>query len=79
MQNEELNMKIELRKYTPTKSGNNMITDVVELVPTERGTKIAFNFCLVEWAEWKYCEISKDIYDVANSYIAEGYKLYHIE
>lgn len=72
-------MKIELRKYTPTKSGNTMITDVVELVPTERGTKIEYNFCLVEWQNGKYCESSKDIYDVANSYIAEGYKLYHIE
>lgn len=73
-------MKIELRKYSSSKSGNNMITDVVELVPTEKGTKIVFiNFCLIEYDKLPYCEISKNIYDVANSYIAEGYKLYHDE
>ena len=71
--------RIELRKNNITNYGD-IITDVAVLEPTEKGTTNATTGSLIEWGEeWNDHEIKLDIYDVANCFIAAGYKLYYVE
>ena len=64
--------KVELRKNTITDCG-----DILET--TENGTTKTTNGSLDGSVEWKEHELSMDIYDIANCYIATGYKFYYVE
>ena len=70
--------KVELRKNTITDCGD-IITKVVVLEPTERGTTKVTTGSLDGSVEWKDHVLRMDIYDVANCYIATGYKFYYVE
>ena len=69
---------IELRKTNITDCGY-IITKVVVLKPTEKGTTKVTTGSIDGSVEWKDHELRMDIYDVANCFIAEGYKLYFVE
>lgn len=70
--------RIELRKNTITDCGD-IITKVVILEATENGTTKATTSGIDGSVEWKDHELRMDIYDVANSCIAEGYRFYYVE
>lgn len=70
--------RVELRKNIITNSGD-IITKFVMLEATENGTTKATTSGIDGCAEWKDHELRMNIYDVANSCIAEGYKFYYVE
>ena len=70
--------RVELRKNTITNCGD-IITKFVILEATENGTTKTTNGSLDGSVEWKEHKLRMNIYDVANSCIAEGYKFYYVE
>lgn len=70
--------KVELRKNTITNCGD-IITKFVILEATENGTTKTTNGSLDGSVEWKEHDLRMDIYDIANCYIATGYKFYYVE
>ena len=69
---------IELRKTNITDCGY-IIPKVVLLEATENGTTKVTTGSIDGSVEWKDHELRMDIYDVANSCIAEGYRFYYVE